>query len=184
MRQRAPSRSRSPFVPARTARALSRARCVTCSSFSDSHGFEGEGDVETRILVEDLETRLSARQQKILRGLLRGHTWRQIGDELGCTSANVAYHVRGIRAAYAELTRDDADASFAVRSSATAEDLPEASFAGQQETRLGVLGDEAVLAAIESCWKSLHTDRAVAYRQQKGIDETGLAMAVVVPWRK
>ncbi len=68
----------------------------------------------------------------------------------------------------------------AVRSSATAEDGAEASFAGQQETRLGVLGDEAVLAVIESCWKSLHTDRAVAYRRQKGIDETGLAMAVVV----
>ena len=68
----------------------------------------------------------------------------------------------------------------AVRSSATAEDGAEASFAGQQETRLGVISDDAVLAAIESCWKSLHTDRAVAYRQQKGIDETGLAMAVVV----
>ena len=68
----------------------------------------------------------------------------------------------------------------AVRSSATAEDGAEASFAGQQETRLGVSGDEAVLAAIESCWKSLHSERAIAYRQQKGIDETGLAMAVVV----
>ena len=77
---------------------------LATSSFSDSHGFEDEGDVETKILVEDLETRLSTRQQKILRGLLRGHTWRQIGDELGCTSANVAYHVRGIRAAYADLT--------------------------------------------------------------------------------
>lgn len=76
---------------------------LACSSFSDSHGFEGEGDVETKLLVEDLEGKLNVRQQKILRGLLRGHTWRQIGDELGCTSANVAYHVRGIRAAYADL---------------------------------------------------------------------------------
>ena len=73
------------------------------SSFSDSHGFECSDDIETKLLVEDLEGKLSVRQQKILRGLLGGHTWRQIGDELGCTSANVAYHVRGIRAAYAEL---------------------------------------------------------------------------------
>jgi DNA-binding CsgD family transcriptional regulator len=59
--------------------------------------------VDVKLLVEDLETRLNARQKTILRGLIAGHTWRQIGDDMGCTSANVAYHVRGIRAAYAEL---------------------------------------------------------------------------------
>jgi RNA polymerase sigma-70 factor (ECF subfamily) len=76
---------------------------ATESAFCADHGFEDSGDVETRLLVADLETRLNARQKTILRGLLQGHTWRQIGDEMGCTSANVAYHVRGIRQAYAEM---------------------------------------------------------------------------------
>lgn len=61
-------------------------------------------DVETKMLISDLETRLNAKQKEILHGLLDGFTWRQIGDSLGCTSANVAYHVRGIRQAYSELT--------------------------------------------------------------------------------
>jgi RNA polymerase sigma-70 factor (ECF subfamily) len=60
-------------------------------------------DVEVKLLVTDLERRLSHRQKAILQGLLDGHTWRQIGDSLGCTSANVAYHVRGIRQAYTDL---------------------------------------------------------------------------------
>jgi len=60
-------------------------------------------DVEAKMMIADLEDRLNARQKQILRGLLDGCTWRQIGDSLGCTSANVAYHVRGIRAAYSEM---------------------------------------------------------------------------------
>ena len=68
----------------------------------------------------------------------------------------------------------------AVRSSATAEDGAEASFAGQQETFLGVRGHDAVLAAIGKCWASLQTDRSKAYRQQQGIADDRLAMAVVV----
>lgn len=68
----------------------------------------------------------------------------------------------------------------AVRSSATAEDGSAASFAGQQETILGVEGEAALTDAVERCWRSLHTERAIAYRQRQGIDETGLAMAVVV----
>src|SRR5207302_1562941 len=68
----------------------------------------------------------------------------------------------------------------AVRSSATAEDAADTSFAGQQETLLGVQGEEAVLVAVERCWRSLHTERAVAYRAKQGVDDAGLAMAVVV----
>ena len=63
----------------------------------------GTSDVETRLLVEALQAKLSSRQQIILQGLLEGRTWRQIGDSLGCTSANIAYHVRGIRQAYGEM---------------------------------------------------------------------------------
>ncbi|MEV7135053.1 PEP/pyruvate-binding domain-containing protein [Arthrobacter sp. NPDC093128] len=81
-----------------------------------------------------------------------------------------------IAAAYAEL----GGGAVAVRSSATAEDLPGAAFAGQQDTYLNVLGEDAVVQAVADCWASLWTDRAVAYRQRQGIDPRGLAIAVVV----
>ena len=68
----------------------------------------------------------------------------------------------------------------AVRSSATAEDMAEASFAGQQDTYLGVVGVEAVLDAVRRCWGSLWTDRAVDYRRQHDIPDKGLALAVLV----
>ena len=68
----------------------------------------------------------------------------------------------------------------AVRSSATAEDGAVTSFAGQQETFLGVEGADAVCDAVARCWASLHTERAVAYRRKQGVSDDGLAMAVVV----
>ena len=71
------------------------------------------------------------------------------------------------------------DGPFAVRSSATAEDAADTSFAGQQETFLGVRR-ENVADAVRKCWASLFTERAVAYRVKQGIDAAGLAMAVVV----
>ncbi|MGN9844804.1 PEP/pyruvate-binding domain-containing protein [Nonomuraea sp. H19] len=72
------------------------------------------------------------------------------------------------------------DVPVAVRSSATAEDLPFASFAGQQETYLNVVGAEAVVDAVRRCWASLWTDRAVAYRESNGIDHAAVRLAVVV----
>ena len=68
----------------------------------------------------------------------------------------------------------------AVRSSATAEDLPDASFAGQQDTFLNVAGAPAVVDAVQACWESLFTERAVAYRRDRGIPDESVAMAVVV----
>lgn len=68
----------------------------------------------------------------------------------------------------------------AVRSSATAEDLPDASFAGQQDTYLNVRGEGAVIAAVRRCWGSLFTERAVAYRARQGIQPNEVALAVVV----
>ncbi|MEZ0609007.1 rifamycin-inactivating phosphotransferase [Fibrella sp. WM1] len=70
--------------------------------------------------------------------------------------------------------------AFAVRSSATAEDLPTASFAGQQDTYLNIIGQAAVLAHIRKCWASLFTERAVIYRMQHDIDHRGVQLAVVV----
>ena len=73
-----------------------------------------------------------------------------------------------IDAAYAQLTKDSPGASFAVRSSATAEDLPDASFAGQQETFLNINGLDNIFHAIKEVFASLYNDRAIAYRVHKG----------------
>jgi phosphoenolpyruvate synthase/pyruvate phosphate dikinase len=70
--------------------------------------------------------------------------------------------------------------AYAVRSSATAEDLPTASFAGQQDTYLNIIGKEAILKHISKCWASLFTERAVTYRIQNGFDHRKVHMAVVV----
>ncbi|MCS4177984.1 pyruvate,water dikinase [Salinibacter ruber] len=85
-----------------------------------------------------------------------------------------------IRAAYHTLSAGySADAiDVAARSSATAEDLPEASFAGQQESFLNVRGDEAVLDACKNCFASLFTDRAVTYREEQGFDHMEVALSV------
>ena len=82
-----------------------------------------------------------------------------------------------IRGAYNTL---DNRKSVAVRSSATAEDLPEASFAGQQETYLNIRGEEALLEAVKKCWASLWTARAIAYRIKNNIDQNTVALAVVI----
>ena len=84
------------------------------------------------------------------------------------------------RAAGDAYTRLGGDAAVAVRSSATAEDLPFASFAGQQDTYLHVVGHGAVLEAVRRCWASLWTDRAVVYRARNGIDPRSVRLAVVV----
>src|SRR4051794_18502386 len=87
----------------------------------------------------------------------------------------------GVGAAVAEAYAKLGDrVPVAVRSSATAEDLPSASFAGQQDTYLNVVGADAVLDAVRRCWASLWTDRAVAYRASAGIEHAAVALAVVV----
>ncbi|WP_433374836.1 PEP/pyruvate-binding domain-containing protein [Streptosporangium sp. CA-115845] len=80
----------------------------------------------------------------------------------------------------ADAARSGANGPVAVRSSATAEDLPHASFAGQQDTYLNVVGADAVLDAVRRCWASLWTDRAVAYRAANGIDHGAVRLAVVI----
>ncbi|GAT65624.1 phosphoenolpyruvate synthase [Planomonospora sphaerica] len=80
----------------------------------------------------------------------------------------------------ADAVRRSAHGPVAVRSSATAEDLPDASFAGQQDTFLNVVGPEAVLEAVRHCWASLWTDRAVAYRAANGVAHRSVRLAVVI----
>jgi rifampicin phosphotransferase len=96
----------------------------------------------------------------------------------GLFADEVSHALRAeIAEAYAALGED---APVAVRSSATAEDLPEASFAGQQDTYLNVRGMEDLLIAVRDCWASLWTARAMAYRARQGIDPTTVSLAVVV----
>jgi pyruvate,water dikinase len=110
-------------------------------------------------------------------------------QETGATVRNLflkgefpAETAQAIRQAYAELCKragkDNVDV--AVRSSATAEDLPDASFAGQQETYLNIRGDAALLDACRRCYASLFTDRAISYRIAKGFDHMKVALSVGV----
>jgi pyruvate,water dikinase len=101
-------------------------------------------------------------------GFLRGEWPAEIAD--------------AVRAAYEELCRrtDRPDADVAVRSSATAEDLPDASFAGQQETFLNIRGQRALLDACRRCYASLFTDRAISYRKAKGFDHLKVALSIGV----
>ncbi len=87
-----------------------------------------------------------------------------------------------IRKAYRELSRrvGKKEEFVAVRSSATAEDLPDASFAGQQETYLNVRGEDDVVDKVKKCWSSLFTPRAIAYRESKGIPHEKTLMSVTV----
>ncbi|GGY87228.1 phosphoenolpyruvate synthase [Shewanella fodinae] len=87
---------------------------------------------------------------------------------------------QAIRTAYEKLSAETTDASFAVRSSATAEDMPDASFAGQQETFLNVKGFDAVLVAIKHVFASLFNDRAISYRVHQGYDHRGVALSAGV----
>ncbi|WP_418358714.1 MULTISPECIES: phosphoenolpyruvate synthase [Shewanella] len=85
-----------------------------------------------------------------------------------------------IREAYEQLSSETQDASFAVRSSATAEDMPDASFAGQQETFLNVKGFDAVMLAIKHVYASLFNDRAISYRVHQGYEHQGVALSAGV----
>lgn len=95
----------------------------------------------------------------------------------GILPPDVADH---ICAAYRQLCQDvgQRDADVAVRSSATAEDLPEASFAGQHESFLNVRGEAAVLEAVRRCYASLFTDRAIRYREENKFDHARVALSV------
>ena len=111
---------------------------------------------------------LSAAGETIRRAFLRG-------DWPSETAA-------AIREAYGTLCQRTAtiDADVAVRSSATAEDLPDASFAGQQETYLNIRGENALLQACRRCYASLFTDRAISYREMKDFDHMKVALSIGV----
>ena len=108
-------------------------------------------------------------------------------DEVRALSAEIRRGIEGL-AIPQEIREEITDflarlgekSAYAVRSSATAEDLPTASFAGQQDTYLNIIGTEAILTHISKCWASLFTERAVLYRLQNGFDHRDVYLAVVV----
>jgi rifampicin phosphotransferase len=108
-------------------------------------------------------------------------------DEIGELSAEIRRVIEGIKIPQdivEEITRRISEigneGAYAVRSSATAEDLPTASFAGQQDTYLNVIGTDAILTHTAKCWASLFTERAMIYRLQNGFDHRKVYLAVVV----
>jgi rifampicin phosphotransferase len=130
--------------------------------------------------------------------LAEGPSIDELLDQLSCLkpddraaisalSADIRHVIEGVvipddltAAITASLARFGEQAAYAVRSSATAEDLPTASFAGQQDTYLNVVGPAAILQHISRCWASLFTERAVTYRLRNGFDHRKVHMAVVV----
>lgn len=146
-------------------------------------GFATTADAYRRFLAE---TGLSERIDEQLRDLDTDDTvvLAQVGTsirELVIAQPFPADLEADIRAAYDELAAGSGEeASFAVRSSATAEDLPDASFAGQQETFLNVRGIDAVLQAIREVFASLYNDRAIAYRVHHGFEHADVALSAGV----
>ncbi|WP_435162802.1 phosphoenolpyruvate synthase [Paenibacillus glycanilyticus] len=107
--------------------------------------------------------------------------------EIGSISSEIRQTIRQLEipaevvAAVAHyLSRFGEQSAYAVRSSATAEDLPHASFAGQQDTYLNIVGKEEILRHISKCWASLFTDRAVIYRMQNGFDHGQVHLSVII----
>src|SRR5476649_48738 len=140
--------------------------CVTTDAFrrimAEAPSIDDRLDRLSRLSLDDREAirTLSAEIRRTLEGIA-------IPDDLAAAITR-------------SLARLGERAAYAVRSSATAEDLPTASFAGQQDTYLNVVGPAAILQHVSRCWASLFTERAVTYRLRNGIDHRTVHMAVVV----
>src|SRR5207244_9891721 len=140
--------------------------CVTTDAFqrimAEAPSIDDRLDLLSRLKPDDRKTirALSAEIRRTLEGIA-------IPDDLAAAITR-------------PLARIGEQAAYAVRSSATAEDLPTASFAGQQDTYLNVVGPAAIVQHISRCWASLFTERAVIYRLRNSIDRWNVHMAVVV----
>ena len=140
--------------------------CVTTDAFrrimAEAPSIDGRLDRMSRLNPDDREAirTLSAEIRRTLEGIA-------VPDDVTAAIALA-------------LARLGEQAAYAVRSSATAEDLPTASFAGQQDTYLNVVGPAAILQHISRCWASLFTERAVTYRLRNGFDHRKVHLAVVV----
>ena len=145
--------------------------CVTSKGYDAFIEYAGL-DEKVRFLMQDLDVddvdMLTAASNDIRRNIEQGEIDPALEEE--------------IVLAYKEFSRsiDLRDPQVAVRSSATAEDLPDASFAGQQDTYLHIAGDEELVHHVRKCWASLWTPRAIYYREKQNYDHFAVSLAVVV----
>jgi pyruvate, water dikinase len=130
-------------------------------------------------LVELVREHLDGLDERDMRGLQQVASDIRVAMEAIPVPGDIEAQVRH---AYELLCKhcDVEDVPVAVRSSATAEDQPDASFAGQQDTYLWIRGADEVVAHVRRCWSSIFTDRAIAYRRAMGYDHQVIAMAVAV----
>jgi len=140
--------------------------CITTEAYAKITG----NNEDLKSLLKELAELSPADREKITR----------ISAAMRKTIEETPIPAEIIEAIVTALATFDAQTPFAVRSSATAEDLPSASFAGQQDSYLNIIGKEAVLNHVSKCWASLFTDRAVTYRIQNRIDHGQVQLAVVV----
>ncbi len=142
--------------------------CVTAEAYFHFLDKTGTKEKIKKVLsgldVEDSKD-LAAASKKVKKAILKAKMPKEIVEE--------------IKKAYRKLARKE-KLFVAVRSSATAEDLPEASFAGQQATYLNVCGEKEVVSAVQKCWASLFEARAIYYRQTKGFDHFKVGIAVPI----
>lgn len=170
-----------PLVGGKNASLGEMYRLLTPKGVSIPNGFAVTAN-SYRYLIQKTEAK--EKIKKYLSGLdtnkiknlqKRGHKVRKLIRNLKLPNELQAY----ICEAYSKLERQyGKNVDVAVRSSATAEDLPDASFAGQQETFLNVKGIKAVLRACRNCFASLFTDRAISYRVDKGFDHFSVALSI------
>lgn len=140
--------------------------CVTTEAYKKIT----ENNQEFNSLLDEL-TRLKAEERS---NISESSAQIRMAIERIPISKDIAEEIAGY------LTKFGEKDAFAVRSSATAEDLPTASFAGQQDTYLNIIGKDAILKHISKCWASLFTDRAVIYRLQNGFDHKKVYLSVVI----
>ncbi|QEC64331.1 phosphoenolpyruvate synthase [Mucilaginibacter ginsenosidivorans] len=143
-----------------------RGFCITTNAYKKSIG----NNHELNNLLDEL-TRFTAKERKEI---------SEISAEIRMVIERISIADDIVEEIDGYLTKFGVESAFAVRSSATAEDLASASFAGQQDTYLNIIGKDAVLQHISKCWASLFTDRAVIYRIQNGFDHRKVYLSVVV----
>jgi pyruvate,water dikinase len=170
-----------PLVGGKNASLGELYRELTPTGIKVPNGFAITADAYWDLLRR---TQLDERIKEILAGLdtQDSANLRQRGNAIRREIAGASFPdglQTEILAAYHELREGAAEpVDVAVRSSATAEDLPDASFAGQQETYLNVQGDAALLESCKRCFASLFTDRAISYRQDKGFDQLKVGLSI------
>lgn len=143
--------------------------CVTAQAYREMVKFNGF-DSKIREMLDGVEVKDSDKLQRAADRIMKMVSRADIPDEM---AESIIRH-------YRSLSSETKNPLVAVRSSATAEDLPEASFAGQQSTFLDIKGEAAVIQAVRDAWASLFTARAIFYRETNGFDHFQVALAVPV----